>query len=287
MVAVPFKRRSIVQHVFHVWQNIEKRLWSAKGIFLLLDFDGTLTPIVKRPREAELSSEMGGILKFLTKKRGFRVAIISGRSLSDLKQKIKIKNIIYVGNHGLEIERKGKKFICPEASKSIPTMKELKKILKARLGSIKGTIVEDKRVGLAVHYRMVKNSDVPELKRTVGQIFRPFMEKRKIKIGHGKKILEAKPPIMWDKGKAASMLLDSFKQEKPLSFYLGDDKTDEDAFSALDGKGITVFVGKPRESKAKFFLRNVGEVGTFLKKLSALKVGRHKLSEKKKDVPSN
>jgi len=276
-----------VQHVFHVWQNIEKRLWSAKGIFLLLDFDGTLTPIVKRPREAELSSEMGGILKFLTKKRGFRVAIISGRSLSDLKQKIKIKNIIYVGNHGLEIERKGKKFICPEASKSIPTMKELKKILKARLGSIKGTIVEDKRVGLAVHYRMVKNSDVPELKRTVGQIFRPFMEKRKIKIGHGKKILEAKPPIMWDKGKAASMLLDSFKQEKPLSFYLGDDKTDEDAFSALDGKGITVFVGKPRESKAKFFLRNVGEVGTFLKKLSALKVGRHKLSEKKKDVPSN
>ncbi|MEE8179573.1 MAG: trehalose-phosphatase [bacterium] len=265
-----------MQHVFNVWQNIEKRLWSAKGIFLLLDFDGTLTPIVKRPREAELSPEMEGILKFLAKKKEFKVAIISGRSLSDLKQKIKIRNIIYVGNHGLEIERKGKKFIYPQASKSIPTMKELKKILKARLGSIKGTIVEDKRVGLAVHYRMVKNSDVPELKRMVRQIFRPFMEKGKIKIGYGKKILEAKPPIMWDKGKAASMLLDSFKQEKPLSFYLGDDKTDEDAFSALDGKGITVFVGKPRKSKAKFFLRNVGEVGIFLKRLSALKVGGRK-----------
>jgi len=230
---------------------------------------------------------MEGILKFLAKKKEFEVAIISGRSLSDLKQKIKIRNIIYVGNHGLEIERKGKNFIYPQASKSIPTMKELKKILKARLGSIKGTIVEDKRVGLAVHYRMVKNSDVPELERTVRQIFRPFMEKRKIKIGHGKKILEAKPPIMWDKGKAASMLLDSFKQEKPLSIYLGDDKTDEDAFSALDGKGITVFVGKPGKSKANFFLRNVSEVGTFLKKLSALKLGRHKPSEKKKDVPSD
>jgi trehalose-phosphatase len=264
-----FKRRSVVQHVFHVWQNIERRLWSAKGILLLLDFDGTLIPIVDRPEEAELSPEMEGILKFLTKKKGFKVAIISGRSLSDLKQKIKIRNIIYVGNHGLEVERKGKKFIYPQASKSIPTMKELKKILKARLGSIKGTIVEDKRVGLAVHYRRVKNSEVPELKRMVGQIFRPFMEKRKIKIGHGKKILEAKPPIMWDKGKAASMLLDSFKREKPLSFYLGDDKTDEDAFSALDGKGITVFVGKARKSKAKFFLKNVGEVGIFLKKLSA------------------
>lgn len=276
-----------MQHVFNVWQNIEKRLWTAKGILLLLDFDGTLTPIVKRPEEAELSPEMEGILKFLAKKKGFEVAIISGRSLSDLKQKIKIRNIIYVGNHGLEIEREGKKFIYPQASKSIPTMKELKKILKARLASIKGTIVEDKRVGLAVHYRMVKNSDVPELKRTVGQIFRPFMEKKKIKIGQGKKILEAKPPIIWDKGKAASMLLDSFKQEKPLSFYLGDDKTDEDAFSALDGKGITVFVGKPRKSKANFFLKNVGEVGIFLKRLSALKVGRHKLSEQKKDVPSD
>ncbi len=276
-----------MQHVFNVWKNIEKRLWSAKGILLLLDFDGTLTPIVKRPEEAELSPEMEGILKFLAKKKGFEVAIISGRSLSDLKQKIKIRNIIYVGNHGMEIERKGKKFIYPQASKSIPTMRELKKILKARLGSIKGTIVEDKRVGLAVHYRMVKNSDVPELKRTVRQIFRPFMEKKKIKIGHGKKILEAKPPIIWDKGKAASMLLDSFKQEKPLSFYLGDDKTDEDAFSALDGKGITVFVGKPRKSKANFFLKNVGEVGIFLKRLSALKVGRHKLSEQKKDDPSD
>ena len=276
-----------MQHVFNVWQNIEKRLWSAKGVLLLLDFDGTLAPIVKRPEEAELSPEMEGILKFLAKKKGFEVAIISGRSLSDLKQKIKIRNIIYVGNHGMEIEREGKKFIYPQASKSIPTMKELKKILKARLGSIKGTIVEDKRVGLAVHYRMVKNSDVPELKRTVGQIFRPFMEKKKIKIGQGKKILEAKPPIMWDKGKAASMLLDSFKREKPLSFYLGDDKTDEDAFSALDGRGITVFVGKPRKSKADFFLKNVGEVGIFLKRLSALKVGRHKLSEQKKDVPSD
>ena len=278
MVAVPFKRISIVQHVFNVWQNIERRLCSAKRILLLLDFDGTLTPVVKRPREAELSPEMEGILKFLAKKKEFEVAIISGRSLSDLKQKIKIRNIIYVGNHGLEIERKGKKFIYPQASKSIPTMKELKKIMKAKLGSIKGTIVEDKRVGLVVHYRMVKNSDVPELKRTVGQVFKPFLEKGKIKIGHGKKMLEAKPPIMWDKGKAASMLLDSFKREKPLSFYLGDDKTDEDAFSALDGRGITIFVGKSRRSKAKFFLKNVGEVEIFLKRLSALKVGRHKPS---------
>ena len=275
-----------MQYVFHVWQNIEKRLWTAKGILLLLDFDGTLTPIVKRPKEAQLSPEMEGILKFLAKKRGFEVAIISGRSISDLKQKIKIKNIIYVGNHGLEIERKGKKFIYPQASKSIPAMKELKKILKAKLGSIKGTIVEDKRVGLAVHYRMVKNSDVPELKRRVRQIFKPFMEKRKIKIGHGKKILEAKPPILWDKGKAASMLLHSFKQENPLSIYLGDDRTDEDAFSTLDGRGITIFVGKPRKSKAKFFLKNVGEVGIFLKRLSALKVGGRKPGAQKQ-APSD
>ncbi|NIM03824.1 trehalose-phosphatase [bacterium] len=258
-----------MQHVFNFWQNIERRLCSAKRILLLLDFDGTLIPIAKRPEEAKLPSEMEGILKFLARKKRFEVAIISGRSLSDLKQKIKIRNIIYVGNHGLEMERKGKKFIYPQASKSIPTMKELKKILKARLSSIKGTIVEDKIVGIAVHYRTVKNSDVPELKRRVRQIFRPFMEKKEIKIGHGKKMLEARPPIMWDKGKVASMLVDSFKRDKPLSFYLGDDKTDEDAFSALDGKGITVFVGKPGKSKANFFLKNVGEVGIFLKRLSA------------------
>lgn len=275
-----------MRHLFRVWQNIERRLCSAKSILLLLDFDGTLIPIVDRPREAKLPSEMKGMLKFLSRKRGFEVAIISGRSLSDLKQKIGIGNIIYVGNHGLEIDRKGKKFIYPRASKSIPIMKELKKILKARLGSIKGTIVEDKRVGLAVHYRRVKSSDVRQLKRAVRDVFRPFMEKGKIKIGHGKKMVEAKPPIMWDKGKAASMLLDSFKREKPLSFCLGDDKTDEDAFTALAGKGITIFVGKPKKSRAKFFLKNINEVKIFLKRLSALQVGRQKLSEQKRYVPS-
>jgi len=274
-----------VQHLFHFWQNIERRLFSAKRILLLLDFDGTLTPIVDRPREAELSLEMERILKFLTRKRGFEVAIISGRSLYDLKQKIKIRNIIYVGNHGLEIERKGKKFIYPQASKSIPTMKELKKILRARLGSFRGIILEDKRVGLAVHYRRVENSEVSELKRIVRQVFRPFMEKRKIKIGYGKEMLEAKPPIMWNKGKAASLLINSFRREKPLPVYLGDDRTDEDAFSALDGKGITVFVGKPGKSKANFFLKNIPEVKIFLKRLSALQVGGREPSAQKNGPP--
>jgi alpha,alpha-trehalase len=262
-----------VEHIFNVWQNIEKRLPLAKGVFLLLDFDGTLTPIADRPQDAKLSPEMEEILRSLAKNRGFKVAIISGRSLSDLKAKIKIRNIIYVGNHGLEIETEGKIFICPEALKSIQTMKELKRILQKELASIKGIILENKKVGLAIHYRMVKSSEVPKLKRSVGKIFKPFLEKREIKISYGKKILEARPPVFWDKGKAASMLVESFKQERLLSFYLGDDRTDEDAFSALDGKGITVFVGKKGKSKAKFFLKDVGEVGVFLKRLSALKIG--------------
>jgi len=268
-----------VQHVFDVWEEIERRLGSAKQVLLLLDFDGTLTPIVGRPEEAELSPEMEEILKFLAKKRGFKVAIISGRSLSDLKERIKIRDIIYVGNHGLEIEKGKKTFIYPEASKSIQTMKKLKKTLKAKLRSIEGTILEDKRVGLAIHYRLVKSSDLSELKRAVAQIFRPFLEKGKIRVTCGKKLLEARPPIIWDKGKAASMLLDSFKQEDPLSVYLGDDRTDEDAFSTLDGKGITVFVGKPRKSKAKFFLKDVSEVAVFLNRLSALEIGARKPGE--------
>lgn len=268
-----------MQHIFHAWQNIEKRLGSAKQVLLLLDFDGTLTPIVNRPEEAELSTEMEEILKFLAKKREFRIAIISGRSLSDLKERIKIRDIIYVGNHGLEIEKGKKTFIYPQASKSIQTMKKLKKILKARLRGIQGTILEDKRVGLAIHYRLVKSRDLPKLKRAVGQIFKPFLEERRIRVTSGKKILEARPPIAWDKGKAASLLLDSFKRNNPLSIYLGDDRTDEDAFSTLDGKGITVFVGKPRKSKARFFLKNVGEVEVFLNRLSGLEIGGRKPSE--------
>jgi len=265
-----------VQYLFNVWEDIEGRLGKAKGILLLLDFDGTVTRIADRPEDAKLSPEMGRILRLLAKKKGFRIAIISGRSLSDLKEKVKIGNIIYVGNHGLEIEREGERFIYPEAAKTIQTVKELEKILQMEIGSIKGTILEDKGVGLAVHYRLVKNSEVPELMRRVRQIFQQFREKGKIRIGEGKKVIEAKPPITWDKGRAASLLLASFRKEEPLSIYLGDDQTDEDAFSVLDGKAITIFVGKPRKSKAKFFLNNVREVKVFLKRLSALEMGSSK-----------
>jgi len=265
-----------VQYLFNVWENIESRLEKAKGILLLLDFDGTVTGIADRPEDAKLSPEMGRILGLLAKKKGFKVAIISGRSLSDLKGKVKIGNIIYVGNHGLEIERGGERFIYPEASQAIQTMKELEKILKVEIGSIKGVILEDKGVGLAVHYRLVNNSEVSELKRKVRQIFKQFTEKGKIRIGEGKRVIEARPPIIWDKGRAASLLLDSFRREEPLSIYLGDDRTDEDAFSVLDRKGITIFVGKPRKSRAKFFLKNIREVKAFLKRLSALEIGSPK-----------
>lgn len=262
-----------MENLFNAWQNIKERLESAKAILLLLDFDGTITPIAKRPQEAELSPEMARVLKLLSRKKGFKVAIISGRSLSDLEEKIGLRSIIYVGNHGLEIARGRERFIYPEALESIPTMRKLKKSLKRELKSIKGAILEDKRVGLAVHYRMVKNSDLQRLRRVVGAILRPFEEKGKIRIGRGKKIIEAKPPIIWDKGKATIFLLDSFRREKPLSIFLGDDRTDEDAFSALDGKGITVLVGRPRKSKANFFLRSVAEAGLFLRKLCSLQFG--------------
>ena len=89
--------------------DIKKFLGVYDKIVLLLDFDGTLTPIVKPPNRAELSKSMRNLLIKLSKKQGFYLAILSGRTLKDIKKKIGLPNIIYGGNHGLEGEIFGKK----------------------------------------------------------------------------------------------------------------------------------------------------------------------------------
>ena len=96
-----------VKHLFDDWENIQARIRQAQTLVLFLDYDGTLTPIVSRPEMALCPSEVKRHLKQLRDLPGVFLAIISGRSLDDLRAKVGVPGIIYVGNHGLEIENPG------------------------------------------------------------------------------------------------------------------------------------------------------------------------------------
>jgi len=235
---------------------------------LMLDYDGTLTPIRKHPKLAVLSPKRRYFLRQLAGRPGNKLAIISGRKLSDIKRLVGIKNIIYVGNHGFEIEAGGKYWIHPAAKRFSLLLKKIKRALKNGL-SYRQIFIEDKGLTLSVHYRCLAGKRLPAFKKAFFRAVKPWQDR--LMLTHGKKVFELRPPVDWDKGKAVNWLIGRPGQKDYFPVYIGDDRTDEDAFRALKGKGLALKVGPGGKTLAAKRLRDVAAVYRFLLYLS---VGR-------------
>jgi trehalose 6-phosphate phosphatase len=236
---------------------------------IFLDYDGTLSAIVKKPHLALLSKSRRDFLKRLNRNPNIMLVIVSGRMLKDLKKRVGLAGIYYAGNHGFEINGPKTKFVHPKARIAKPVLKIIKGKLKAALKGIKGVILEDKILTLSLHYRLVKESDLKRVKKAFRKIIGPFVHKNKIRLTYGKKVFEIRPNIKWDKGKAVLWFLKKFAQktQNSLPIYIGDDTTDEDAFKALRKKGITIRVGKNQGSHAQYFIKDVNQVYKLLHEL--------------------
>lgn len=235
-------------------------------IFLFFDYDGTLTPIVSRPEDAKITSAAKSLIKEIQKDPRFSVSIISGRSLKDIKKMVGIKDLIYAGNHGLEIEYAGRVLKPGEKSGSGKFLRKIRLSLEKEIRHIKGAMVEDKGLTLSVHFRLVEPSCKGTVKNIFAKIVRPYVLSGKLKASSGKMVLEARPGIDWHKGKAVLYLLK--KRKRALPIYVGDDNTDMDAFCAIKKSGISVFVGRPKKSIcADYFLKDSKDVERFIKRL--------------------
>ncbi|PIW68245.1 MAG: trehalose-phosphatase [Candidatus Omnitrophica bacterium CG12_big_fil_rev_8_21_14_0_65_42_8] len=265
-----------MEHLFFQLNKL-KDVLKNKFIFLFLDYDGTLTPIVQNPDKAVISRKTKEVIRSLSKIPHCRMAIISGRALKDIKNKIGLEGIIYAGNHGLEIEGPKIRFKAHVSIRYRATLRKIKSILKKKLSKIKGVIIEDKGLTLSVHYRLVDIKDVQPVKTIFHEAVAHYIISNKIKIRPGKKVLEIRPPLEWDKGKIVLWLLARLKfvlgKEPCLPIYIGDDMTDEDAFRALETMGLTVFVGGSKSSHARYYLKNTQEVTEFLGQILKIKTG--------------
>lgn len=263
-----------MKHLFFQLNKL-KSLLKGRFIFLFLDYDGTLTPIVRSPDKAIIPRKTIEILKRLSKNPLCKVAVISGRSLKDIKTKIGLEGIIYVGNHGLEIAGPKIKFKAPVSLRYMANLKKIKVVLKKKLSKIKGVIIEDKGLALSIHYRLVDTEDVWLVKAIFHEALAYYIVSSRVKVKSGKKVLEISPPMEWDKGKAVLWLLarqEFINNRKAcVPIYIGDDLTDEDAFKALKYRGLTVFVGDTLNSCAKYYLRNTREVTDFLGQILKIK----------------
>jgi len=256
-----------MKYLFSDWNKVSSRIKKSPQVFLFFDYDGTLTPIVSTPEKAKFPKRAKNLVKRLKTHPKFTIAIISGRSLKDVKRMVGLKGVVYAGNHGLEIKGKGVKFLKPVAADAFkPLMKEISVALCKALGYIDGARVEDKGATLSVHYRLVKEKDISLVKNRFERVVTPFVRSKKVRLSSGKKVLEVRPNLDWHKGKAVLMLLKGKKKTLPL--YLGDDVTDIDAFRAIKGKGISIFVGSPKKrTSADYFLKDPKDVERFIEKL--------------------
>jgi alpha,alpha-trehalase len=252
--------------------EIIRRL-KGKKIALFLDYDGTLTPIVERPEQADLSPEMRAILKKLAGR--CTLAIVSGRGLKDVQGRVALEGLYYAGSHGFEIDGPGQERIRNEkGSEALPALNEAENELRKLLTDIQGALVERKKYSVAVHYRRVASGQVEMVENKVDDVLQRHSGLRK---GHGKKVFELQPDVEWDKGRAVLWLMEKLglHDETVRSIYIGDDVTDEDAFRVLQerGTGIVVHGGEERSSYARYGLVDPEEVLTFLQNLSAAHSG--------------
>jgi trehalose 6-phosphate phosphatase len=238
---------------------------------LLLDFDGTLAPIVDRPELAAMPDGTRRALDRLMAMEGVTVAIVSGRGLGDVRERAAIAGIAYAGNHGMEIEGAGLHRIHPEAAAARPELEAVAAIIEPALEGIDGAFLEDKGLTLSIHYRLAPDH-AEEVREIVLEAAggRPELE-----VFDGKMIVEVRPRVEWHKGRAVLFLLDQMHPPKGAPvLYLGDDRTDEDAFRALESRGpaaegILIAEHPSPGSAATACLRDPAEVGALFAALAA------------------
>jgi len=244
-------------------------------LLLLLDYDGTLTPIVSTPGQAKLKAQTRKTVKRLVARSRITVGIISGRALVNVRQMVKLPGIIYAGNHGLELRGRGITFIHPKARAAKPALLKLAHKLRGRLARVPGATVENKTLTLSIHYRNVPKRLWKSVTATILELTRSLRRKKKVKLTCGKCVTEIRPFTNWGKGACVGMIYDRMKRRwGKLLFvmYIGDDRTDEDAFRAVNRReGISALVSSTkRPSKASYRLLSTTQVASCLKYLATL-----------------
>ncbi|PON50112.1 Trehalose-phosphatase [Parasponia andersonii] len=265
-----------------------------KRIVVFLDYDGTLSPIVNDPDRAFMSDEMRAAVREVAKY--FPTAIISGRSRDKVKEFVQLSNVYYAGSHGMDImaparplkssgeakhhaisiDKKGNDVLFQPAQKFMPAIQEILALLEEKTGNIQGAKIEDNRFCISVHYRRVREEDYGILEEKVKSLLQNYPD---FHLTTGKKVLEVRPSIEWNKGHALDYLLDTLgfsNSSEVLPLYIGDDRTDEDAFKAIRsrGQGFPIIVSTiPKETKASHSLHDPSEVLTFLLRLARWRKG--------------
>ncbi|GAA0816775.1 hypothetical protein Sya03_02500 [Spirilliplanes yamanashiensis] len=221
------------------WQLTAER---ASEAALFFDFDGVLAPVEDDPDAVQPVPAVMASLEALAGAVS-RVAIVSARPVSFLRDRFAaLQHVDLYGLYGLEVLHEGEIVTVPAAEPWVPVMEELAGRARAELPA--GTLVEFKRLSVALHYRTN-----PDQGPTIERWGREQAERLGLKVQGGRMVVELKPPVDQDKG----MVIGEAVKELGCAWYFGDDMSDIKAFDALRAReavdpkfmGMCVAVANP------------------------------------------
>ncbi|MCO5596508.1 hypothetical protein L7F22_050571 [Adiantum nelumboides] len=271
--------------------NFDEVLQAAvgKNIFVFLDYDGTLSPIVEDPERAFMSDEMRSAVKEIAAL--FATSIITGRRRDKVYEFVQLPQLYYAGSHGMDImgpaegsngvkangiktldEEGNEVVLFQPASEFCLVMDEIFKLLEEKASKVPGARVEHNKFCVSVHFRCVKEENWLHLAEQVNNIIKSYPN---LYLTQGRKVLEIRPSISWNKGKALDFLIRTFgtgpgSRNDVFPIYIGDDQTDEDAFKVVARRkhGLPILVSNVvKDTNASYSLRNPSEVLEFLQHL--------------------
>jgi alpha,alpha-trehalase len=262
---------STIPDALQVYSQL-KELVTARRPAVFLDFDGTLSDIVEQPDSARLVDGAAEALRALAAQ--CPVALISGRDLADVRDRVSVDGLWFAGSHGFELVAPDGSHHQNAATAAAGTLAHAATRLAEDLSDIPGILLEPKRFAVAVHYRNVDPSRVDHVIAAV----RRLGGSEGLRVTTGRKVIELRPNIDWDKGRTVQWILEqiagdsSTADSDTLPIYIGDDITDEDAFDAVrfDGVGIVVRhdENSERPSAASFSLESPNAVAEFVRCLA-------------------
>jgi trehalose 6-phosphate phosphatase len=265
------ERRADLPDAFDLIPQLRSDRARTRRLLVGLDFDGTLARIVPTPAEAQLLPGAAPVLAALAARSDTVLAIVTGRGVADARARVALPDIHYAGTHGMEIAGPGMEWLHGGALAARPFLDRLMTQLGSAMSDWPGVILEDKSVSLSVHFRTI--TDPREDDRIVQRVHEVAEEVGgPIRLTHGKKVVEIRPAVDWDKGHALVYLRDLLQLQDAPAIYIGDDRTDEDAFRELRGAGDAgIYAGPhaPADTLACAQLAGPDAVVRFLAELAA------------------
>ncbi|RKZ33240.1 trehalose-phosphatase [bacterium] len=242
-----------------------RKLEYAEHSLLMLDYDGTLAPFRREKDKAFPYEGIRHILNEIIENGTTRVVIITGRWTQDIIPLLGLENRPEIwGSHGIER-------LMPNYEPTKPDIMNFDEITMKGLAEIDLWVennglterAEHKPGCIAIHWRGMKPVNITKLKNKITQNLTPVAEKYKLMLSEFDGGMEIRVPGR-DKGYAVETLLGEMPNDT-ASAYLGDDYTDEDAFEAIAGKGLSVLVRKQfRPTNADIWIKPPEQLIQFL-----------------------